>query len=319
MKLIKIIALTFVMAHAAAGELRVGIIGCDTSHVVAFTESLNDPTSTNHLSGGRVVAAFKGGSKDLARSTNRVDKYAATMQEKYGVKFYATIGEVCQQVDAICLESVDGRVHLEQAREIFKSGKPVFIDKPLAPSVAEAAEIFRMAEAAQVKVFSSSSLRFAANTQAVRQGLIGKVLSMDTWGSCEREPTVPDLFFYGLHQVEALYTVLGTNCESVQWITTTNGKIEVAGTWDGGRKGVLHEDKSFHGVAKGEQGESPAGSFDGYVPLLKQIMKFFETGVAPVKPAETLEVIAFMEAASQSKANGGAPVKISAVLASARP
>jgi hypothetical protein len=60
------------------------------------------------------------------------------------------------------------------------------------------------------------------------------------------------------------------------------------------------------------------GSFDGYAPLVEQIMKFFQTGVAPVKPKETIEIFAFMEAADQSKREGGAPVKLSAVLREAR-
>jgi len=76
---------------------------------------------------------------------------------------------------------------------------------------------------------------------------------------------------------------------------------------------VFREDKNFHGMAKGEKGEAPAGSFDGYVPLVVEIMRFFQTGIAPVQPKETIEIFAFMEAADANKAKHPA-TKISDVL-----
>lgn len=297
-----------------AAELRIGIIGCDTSHVTAFTEAINDPQAKGHISGGKVVAAFKGGSPDIPSSASRVEGYAKTLREKYGVQFYDTIDELCRHVDAVLLESVDGRPHLEQVKPVLKARKPVFIDKPMAGSLRDVIEIFQLARAANVPVFSSSGLRFATNTQAVSHGELGTVSYAETYGPCELEPHHPDLFWYGVHGVEALYTMLGTGCETVQRGATPDGKIEVVGLWSGGRKGVYREDKKFHGLAKGEKGEAPAGSFDGYLPLVVQIMKFFESGVAPVKPQETIEIFAFMTAADESKRLGGAPVKISDVL-----
>jgi len=291
-------------------ELRIGIIGCDTSHVTAFTETLNNPAAKGHIPGGKVVAAYKGGSADIPSSIERVEDYSKTLREKYGVRFYDTIEELCGNVDAVLLESVDGRPHLEQVKPVIKARKPVFIDKPMAASLRDAREIFRLAEAAKVPVFSSSGLRFARNTQAVHDGLIGRVEYAETYGPCTLEPHHPDLFWYGIHGVESLFTILGTGCETVQRGTTTNGTIEVIGTWKDGRKGVYREDKGFHGLAKGEKGECAAGSFDGYQPLVVAIMRFFQTGVAPVSAQETLEVLAFMEAADQSKRQGGAPVKI---------
>src|SRR5712671_1952089 len=109
--------------------------------------------------------------------------------------------------------------------------------------------MFRLAKAADVPIFSSSALRFAKDTQAVRNGSIGKVSYLETYGPCELEPHHPDLFWYGVHGVEALFTVLGTGCETVQRGTTPDGKIEVIGLWKGERKGVFREDKKFHGLA----------------------------------------------------------------------
>jgi hypothetical protein len=299
---------------ALSNDLRLGIIGCDTSHVVAFTETLNNPEAKGHIPGGKVVAAFKGGSQDIPQSATRVDEFSRTLQEKYGVKFYNTIDEMCAQVDAVLLESVDGRPHLEQVKPVLKARKPVFIDKPMAGSLRDVIEIFRLAKAAKVPVFSSSALRFATNTVAARSGGLGKAIYAETYSPCELEPHHPDLFWYGVHGVEALYTVMGTGCLTVQRGTTADGKIEVTGLWPGGRKGIFREDKTYHGLVRTKREERAAGSFDGYVPLVAQIMAFFQSGVAPVKPKETIEIFAFLEAADESKRQGGKPAQISEVI-----
>lgn len=314
MKRLLLLAMFLTLAcPAQPTELRIGIIGCDTSHVTAFTETLNNPAASGHISGGKVVAAYKGGSPDIPSSANRVGQFSRTLQDKYGVKFYDTIEDLCRNVDAVLLESVDGRPHLAQARPVIEAHKPLFIDKPMAGSLQDVVEIFRLAQHAKVPVFSSSSLRFGTNTQAIAHGSIGKVFYAETYGPCEIEPHHPDLFWYGVHGVEALYTIMGTGCRSVQRTNTPDGHIEVIGDWGHGHKGVFREDKEFHGLAKGTKGESDAGSFNGYEPLLAQIIKFFQTGVAPVTPKQTMEIFAFMEAADESKRQGGSPVQLSKV------
>jgi hypothetical protein len=311
MRIRLLLAAVLVGCVAARGaELRIGIIGCDTSHVTAFTETLNNPEAKGHVSGGKVVAAYKGGSADIPSSISRVEGYSKTLKEKYGVKFYDSVEEMCKEVDAVLLESVDGRPHLEQVKPVLEARKPVFIDKPMAASLRDVSEIFQLAKEKKVPVFSSSSLRFARNTQAVRNGSIGKVSYAETSSPCELEPHHPDLFWYGVHGVESLFTIMGTGCETVQRQTTPDGKIEVVGTWSGGRKGVFREDKGYQGVARGDKGEAAVGSFDGYEPLVAVIMKFFQTGMAAVQPEETIEIFAFMEAADVSKNKGGAPVRI---------
>ena len=309
------LAAVLISCCAAFGaDLKVGIIGCDTSHVTAFTDTFNNPTNKSHVPGATVVAAYKGGSSDVSESASRIDGYTKTLQEKYGVKFYDNIEELCKNVDVVLLESIDGRPHLEQVKPVLRAGKPVFIDKPMAGSLKEVVEIFELAKAANVPVFSSSSLRFSKANQAVHNGSVGTVTNAETYGPCELEPHHPDLFWYGVHGTEALFTVMGTGCETVTRGTNSSGKIKVTGTWTGGRTGVFQEDKNFHGVARGDKGEAAAGTFDGYPPLVEAIAKFFQTGVAPVKPAETIEIFAFMEAADLSKQQGGAPVKISDVI-----
>lgn len=308
----------FFFTNVFGAELPIGIIGCDTSHATAFTEALNNPSAVGHISGGKVVAAFKGGSPDVHSSWSRVDQYASTLKTNYGVTFYGSVEELCLHVDAVLLESVDGRPHLQQARPVLLAHKRLFIDKPMAGSLRDAVEIFRLAHDQGVPVFSSSALRFGTNTQAVRHGSVGKVRYAEIFSPCELEPHHPDLFWYGIHGVEALYTVMGTGCLTVQRGSTTDGKIEVIGVWNDGRKGIFREAKDYRGVARGETREASVGSFDGYLPLVRQIMTFFQTGIVPVEPDETLEILAFMEAADQSKADGGKPVSVAEVLQKAK-
>ena len=293
-------------------EIRVGIIGLDTSHSIAFTKMLNDPKATADIANCRVVCAYPKGSADIESSTSRIPKYTKDIQQ-YGVKIVESIDELLSQVDAVLLETNDGRPHLEQARQVIKAGKPLFIDKPITASLKDAVLIFREAEVAEVPVFSSSSLRYGKDTQAARAGALGAIKSCETHSPASIEKTHPDLFWYGIHGVESLFTVMGAGCQSVKR-TEENGKIVVTGKWNKGRVGVFKEGKGYGGKAVGSKGEGNVGKYDGYRPLVVVIVKFFRTGIAPIDPKETLEIYAFMEAADESKRQGGAEVSIASVM-----
>ncbi|MGB0610516.1 MAG: Gfo/Idh/MocA family protein [Verrucomicrobiales bacterium] len=299
------------------GPLRLGLIGLDTSHVIAFTSRFNEPDNPNHVPGGRVVAAFKGGSADIESSHTRVEEYTKTLVEKYGVKIYDNIKEVCENVDAILLTSLDGRPHLSQVRPVFEANKPVFVDKPVAGTLKDAVEIYRLAKESKVPCFSSSSLRWYPGVVEVANADVGELISVLSYGPAPSEPHHPDLFWYGIHPTEALFTVMGTGCETVTR-TSTEDTVVVTGIWKDGKVGTLH------GLAKGRFGykvtafgskaivEQTKGG--DYTPMLREVIKFFNTGKPPVAPETTLEIYAFMEAADESKRRGGTPVKISEVL-----
>jgi hypothetical protein len=293
--------------------LKLGIIGLDTSHVIAFTKLLNDPKNTGDLAGVRVVAAFPGGVRDNPASWDRVPKFTEQIRQM-GVEIVPTIPELIAKVDAVLLETVDGRPHLEQARPVIAAGKPLFIDKPMAASLADVIEIFRLAKEAKVPCFSSSSLRFGSEVQAVRNGKYGQVRRCVAWSPASREPHHPDLFWYGIHGVEILYTIMGTGCKTVQRV----GEDKVVGVWEGGREGIFEARKGYGAEVEGTQGKGEAGKYEGYKPLVVEIVKFFRTGKPPVAAEETIELFAFMEAADESKRQGGAPVTIESVMAKAR-
>ena len=305
-----------------AAELRLGIIGLDTSHVVAFTRALNVATNREHVPGARVVAAFKSFSPDIPSSAGRVEGFTRQLTEEFGVKLVGSVEELCAQVDAIMLENVDGRTHLELARPVIRAGKRLFIDKPLAASLADVLEIYRLAEEAQVPVFTSSSYRYYDSMRELKAAEVGEVRSAISYGPAHLEPSHPDLFWYGIHPAEALFTVLGTGCEAVTRTFTPENDV-VVGRWRGDRVGTLqglrgratpHKVVVFGSKAVAEQ---KAGA-DSYAPLLREVVKFFQTGVSPVPKEETIELFAFMAAAEESKRLGGVPVKISEVLEKAR-
>ena len=307
-----------VTASLAAAELRVGIVGLDTSHVIAFTRALNDPKNKDHIPGAKVTAVFKGGSPDVKSSASRVDGFTKQLTEEFGCKLYSTIAELEKNVDAILIESVDGRPHLAQFKEVMKSGKPVFIDKPVAGSLRDAAEIYRLAKQHNVPLFSSSSLRF--NAAAALQGAkYGELRGAFTFGPCELEEHHPDLYWYGIHAVEMLYTVMGKGCKSVVRTQTPNVEV-VTGVWDDGRVGTMRGNRNAKGgpaygvTVFGSTATVSPELKTGYGLLLKEIVTFFQTRKPPVSAEDTLELMAFMEAADESKRRGGAPVLIADVM-----
>lgn len=309
-------------ADTKQGPIKVGIIGLDTSHVVAFTKMINDPKAEGDLADIQIVAAYPGGSPDIPSSADRVEGYTATLRDTYNVEIVDSIEKLLTKVDAVLLESVDGRPHLEQAKPVIAAHKPLFIDKPVAGSLEDAIEIFRLAKEANVPCFSSSSLRFGEGILGMRNHpKVGKVLGCDAYSPCSLEEHHPDLFWYGIHGVETLFTIMGTGCETVTRVQT-EGTDLVVGKWKDGRVGTfrgIREGKAGYGATVfGDKGISPSGGYGGYGPLVVEIAKFFKTGKAPVSAEETIEIFAFMEAADESKRQGGSPVSIEEVIQKAK-
>jgi hypothetical protein len=311
---VKLNSILFLCAiQAVAANLRIGIIGTDTSHAMVFTQILNDESSPDHVPGGRVVAAYKGGSPDVESSATRVDKFAEELRTKWKVQFYGSIPELCRNVDAVLLESVDGRVHLEQARAVIAAHKRLFIDKPLASTLEDAREIARVAREADVPWFSASSLRFGEIAETMK---FADATGVTTWGPGPLEAHhALDLSWYAIHPIELLYTLMGPGCEEVSRTFTPDADVMV-GRWKDGRIGTVRALRPYGPFGavvfrpKQQVVESPPHATDSYRPLLVEVMKFFETGQPPVSNQETLEIFAFMDAAQRSKDEGGKPMRL---------
>ncbi|MEW6356666.1 MAG: Gfo/Idh/MocA family oxidoreductase [Planctomycetota bacterium] len=311
-------------ARAAIGQgnekvVKIGMIGLDTSHVIGFTGTLNKAKPGDEAYGAKVVAGFPGGSPDLPASATRVAKFTEQLKKEYGLEIVDSIPALIEKVDAVMVESVDGRPHLAQARPVFEARKRVFIDKPFTASIADAKEILRLSKEHETPFFSCSCYRFVPEIVALRKADVGEVKEVESTYTMSIEPHHPDLFWYGIHGVEALYTVMGPGCEWVERKAGTPLDI-TRGQWKDGRigvfRGVRAKDAAPNGVvvrgAKGEKtSEKPKRSI--YYDLMVAVVKFFQGGPTPIDPEETIEIVEFMTAAQLSAERNGARVMLSEV------
>lgn len=302
----------------AAPEIRVGMVGLDTSHAPAFTKILNDPEATH---GVKVVAGVPAFSPDIESSASRIDGFVKTLTDDYGVKMYESIEAMLPHVDVVMIESVDGRPHLAQATPGIIAGKPTFIDKPVAASLEDAVAIFDLAKKHGTPVWSSSNLRFHPGVVSAATTDVGEIAAVISYGPASLEPNHLDLAWYGIHSTEALFTVIGTGCVSVSR-THTEGTDVITGLWEGGKTGTLlglRKSKTPFGLqvfgTKKVITESAGGA---YPELMAEMVTFFKTGKPPVSPETTLEIFAFMAAADESKARGGTPVTLTEMMKKAR-
>ena len=306
------------MSNSTAPEIKFGLIGLDTSHVVIFSDEFNNPEAAHPLAGAKVVAAWPGGSPDLQSSIGRVPGYTKDLSEKFGVTIMDSIEAVCAACDVILHTSLDGRVHLEQFKKIAPFGKPVFVDKPFALTTADAKAIFALAKEHNVPVFSSSSLRFTgALTRVVTPETKSTVKGADIHGPVALEPTNPGYFWYGIHITEMLYAAMGTGCRSVRAVYTDDYE-QVTGIWADGRIGTLHGNRTgnyeYHGMVHFEKNSvhiNTATETKGFFTCLGEtILEFARSHQPPVPAEETIELIRFIEAANESRANGGREVAL---------
>jgi len=299
--------------------IRVGIVDCDTSHVVAFTQRLNHVGigEEQWVDGGKVVMAYPGQS---LHSPERVPEYTAKLRDEYGVQIVNSLEEMIGKIDAVCVEANDGQVHLEHVRPFLEAGIPAFVDKPFACSVSDAKEMARLAKTKGVPVFSASSLRYAPEVVSLlaRREELGAVMGVDACSPASLHPRNPGLFNYGIHGVEILYTLMGPGCCEVACFST-EGTDMVMGRWSDGRLATLRGTRAgahhYGFTAFCEKGvvQSPAGTDLIYRDLLNEIVGMFQTGKPPIDIRETVEIVAFIETARLSAERGGKPLAMPTV------
>ena len=311
-----VITMAICVLYASEKPIKVGLIGLDTSHAPAFTKFLNNPEEENYVEGAKVVAAYAGGSPDVESSYTRVEKYTNQIRDDYKVEIVPSIEELLEKVDAVILTSVDGRVHLEQARPVILAKKRIYIDKPMAASLEDVIKIFDLAKKENVPCWSASSLRFYPELQtAIQDTAMGKILGCDAYSPAKLEPHHPDLFWYGVHGVEILFTVMGPEIKTVDRVYTEDFDL-VTGVWRDGRIGTFRGTRVGRGkygatifYEKGVKHVEP-GKGSLYKPLLAEIVRFFETGQPPIKSEETIAIFQFMDAAQKSRDSGGQTITI---------
>jgi len=292
--------------------LKIGMIGLDTSHVSAFAKLLSDDTQEYHVPGGRIVAAYPGGSPDFELSWSRLPGFRQELENSYGVSIVDSPVEVAEHSDAVLLLSVDGRVHMQQLQAIAPLRKPVFVDKPFAVCSEDAQAMVALSREYGFPMMSCSALRYAgALTAALQDAEQGSVIGADYYGPLEIQPTQPGFYWYGIHTAEMLFRTMGPGCQSVR--TTTNADHDqVVGVWADGRVGTIRGNrrgnKTFGGLIHREKGtqfvNTASVAKPYYASLLEQVMQMFATGTPDIEASETLEIIRFLEAANESRETG---------------
>jgi len=295
--------------------INLGIVDFDTSHVVAFTQRLNHigVSEEQWVDGAKIVIGCPG---ESIMSPERIPEYTKTMKE-FGVELVDKPEDIIGKVDGVLVESVDGSVHYERAKPFIEAGLPTYIDKPFACSVKDAKALVELADKNGVPLFSSSSPRYALEIVALKEkeGEIGKVIGADTYSPASLSPRNPGLFNYGIHAVEPLYALMGPGCESVRSVST-EGVDVVTGLWKDGRVGVVRGIRAGSGgfgfTAFCEKSIQSATIDSGYIyrELLKRIVEMFQTGKPPIDISETVEIVAFIEAANKSGEQGAKRVSL---------
>ncbi len=298
-----------VLAFTFMKTFQIGMAGLDTSHAEAFANLLHDASHEHHVTGGRITVAYPGGSPDFDLSINRVGKFTGALRDGHQVKMVDSLAAMRGKCDAVMLESVDGRVHLEQFREVADWGVPVFIDKPLTVSVSEAREIVRIAAEKKVRVTSASAIRFAeAFVNSLAEGGNDPVLGVDFYGPMAFVSGCPGYFWYGIHSVEMLYAAMGPGCREV--LTTSTEEHDVLlGRWADGRVGAVRGNRAgmntFGGTVFRKSGarsfDVSTGTKPYYASLLEKVIPFFADEGEIVSNPEMVEVIAFLDAANRSR------------------
>ena len=299
--------------------LKIGFIGLDTSHVVAFTDLLNNPKNENHIAGARVTVAWPGGSPDFDLSISRVAGYTQTLREQHGVTIVESPEAVAEACDLVFIESVDGRVHLEQFKRTVAFRKPTFIDKPFAVKLDDAREMARLAGEAGVALMSGSSLRFAEQLHEALSAGRDDIRGCSVFGPAKEVPSQPGLFWYGCHSVEMMVAAMGPGCREVRCLRTASHDLMTA-VWSDGRLASLQGLRDVHGHfgitlhrTTGPQVIDPQAGKPFYVGLLRAILESLPQGRSAIPAAEMLEIVAIIEAANRSRANDGQPVAVATV------
>lgn len=296
--------------------IRLGIVDCDTSHVVQFTRRLHhvDIDEDQWVDGARIVAAYPGTSEIVEKS--RIEEYVAELR-KYGVEIVDSPEDLLGKVDGVLIESNEGGKHRRHAELFLPRGIPCYIDKPFTCSVVDAKAIAKMAEDAGVPVFSSSSLRYGVEVQELKaqEDRVGRVLGVDAYSPAALHHRNPGLFHYGIHGVETLFALMGPGCESV-WCVFAAGAEVVVGMWNDERIGTVRGIREgtasygFTAVCEKEIRSTQINVGFIYRELLKRIVSMFETGKAPLDIRETIAIVAFIEAALKSTQYDGKRVDL---------
>ena len=288
-----------------AKELKIGIIGLDTSHTVAFTKLIQgrDTPAEQKVDGLRVVNAMRFPSP--FQNEDGQNQRQADM-EALGVTMQKTVADLARGMDALSLEINDPALHLDYFRQVAGLGLPVFVDKPLAANVNDARQMIELAAAHKTNTWSSSSLRYVRRLVAAKKQITALPTFCNVFGALGKAAAGSDVVWYGCHVTEMLVTAMGVGAQAVTAVEDPAGVVAVV-SYPNNRRAIAEYSRGSYKYGGRIQAGNDVLYFDNtgdvlYYNLLVEIKRWLDTGVLPVSLAESFEVQAIMEAVEQSLA-----------------
>ena len=293
--------------------LSIGIVGSDNSHALAYSSLLN----LEQIAGDDARATCIWGqeadrTKEVAEKAH-IDRIVATPEDMIG------------QVDAVMVEDRHGGLHAAHALPFLERGIPVFVDKPLALTLADCGKIIATANANDTWITSFSSLRTCASTEALARhaGEIGEIRSGQFAGPCDFESEYGGAYFYGTHTVEIAIRLLGEDIRAVR--ATREGKLAVLDViWDHGALGTItylgDAEYHFHATLFGTGGMTSGeviADHDGYRTALGIVLNALERGERPLDDRQLVRPVAVMHAMEQSLARNSAMIEVEPLIGQA--
>lgn len=281
--------------------MRIGIVGAENSHTALIAGILN----VDRAVPGFHVTHVWGETHEFAAKAARDSEIPCIVTDP---------GDMLTEVDAVIVDHRDGKHHASAARPFIEHGIPVFVDKPFCTDLEEGLSLVRLARGRNCAITSFSTLPLEQSVCEFASGLqgIGKLRSLVTAGPCDIDGPYSGVFFYGVHQVETVLSLVDSRPVSV--MTTRSGADGVATVvFEGGFIATLQclndwwGGGGFHAFACGDEGTETAHLTSEEKPFLTGVKLFcemFATGVEPVPPQRYLTGVAVLAAMRESFATG---------------
>ena len=279
--------------------MRIGIVGAENSHCAAVARTLNVQKACGRA---RVVAVW-GETRAFAEKAAEAGQIPTIVKRAE---------EMIGQIDGVMVDHRHPKHHIPAATPFVEAGIPAFVDKPFAASVAEGWKFIQLARAKKVAVTSFSVIPEQASFRDLLAQVkaAGAVTSVQTTGACDLKSKYGGIFFYGIHQVDAIVKAFGPGIGSVHVVKATRGNpnaVAVMKYRDGGpvvSMACVAEGKvgfTFRACGtKGAVDYTSAMDANPYLAGVKKFVKMFRTGKEPFTAAEMLEPIAVLAALQKS-------------------
>jgi len=297
--------------------MKIGIIGFDTSHAHVFPAYLRDFAKNDCRFKDIIVEAGWPGDPATAVHPERLDDMQKTISEM-GIRAVESLDQLIEDSDAFLLEAVNGDTHLELARKVLPAKKPTFIDKPFANTIEDAKAIAALISETGTPCWHASSLRYEPKMLEAMKQVDADSREADVYGPAPYYEKGRGIVYYGIHCAEMIFAVMGVGLKSVRTVWQESREV-IVGTWSDGRlatmRGQRREAYNFGGVLHNPK-ISVTFEAEGspYPHLVEKIAEFFLTSQTPVPIEETIEVIAFLEAAVRSKQAAGKEILVSSFM-----